>query len=53
MGKKKKKKHTSPQAQTGNPVVISRKKFNRQTVAAYLKRWGNTVKATYSDIYTL
>ncbi len=52
MGKKK-KKHTNPKAQIVNPVAISGKKSGRQSFGVYFRRWVNTVKASYSDIYTL
>ena len=52
MGKKK-KKHKNSKAQVGDPVVKSGKKSERQSFGVYFRRWVDTVKASYTDIYTL
>jgi hypothetical protein len=52
MGKKK-KKHKNPKAKGLDPEVKTGTKKNRQGLGTYFNRWVNTIRSSYSDIYSL
>jgi hypothetical protein len=52
MGKKK-KKHKNAKAEKLDPVVKTGTKHSRRSLGTYFNRWVNTIRSSYSDIYSL